>query len=119
MRALAGLFAAGFLLSLSLCVDLGMVNIALIRTGFTKGMRAAMYLGLGSCVGDMIYAVSSISLVSLLLAHRGVRLVLWIGGSAVLLWLASKMLREALHPKEMSLGQDGNSAAVPAARRVS
>ena len=116
MRALAGLFAAGFLLSLSLCVDLGMVNIALIRTGFTKGMRAAMYLGLGSCVGDMIYAVSSISLVSLLLAHRGVRLVLWIGGSAVLLWLASKMLRESLHPKELSLGQDGNAAAVRPAR---
>lgn len=98
---LAQLFIAGFLLSLSLCADLGVVNVAMIRTGLTDGMRAALYLGLGSCAGDMLYAVSSMSLVSLLLAHRAIRLGLWIGGSAVLLWLAVKMLRETLRPKEI------------------
>jgi L-lysine exporter family protein LysE/ArgO len=103
MWALAQLFAAGFLLSVSLCVDLGLVNIAIIRAGLTRGMPAALYLGLGSCLGDMIYAVSSLSLVSLLLAHREVRWVLWLGGSAVLVWLAVKMLRETWHPKSLSI----------------
>ncbi len=64
MTALAQLFAAGFLLSLSLCADLGVVNVAMVRAGLTHGMRAALVLGLGSCVGDMLYAVSSLSLVS-------------------------------------------------------
>jgi L-lysine exporter family protein LysE/ArgO len=106
-------------LSLSLCVDLGVVNIAMIRRGLTHGMRAALYLGLGSCIGDMIYAVSSMSLVSLLLAHRVVRLVLWIGGSAVLLWLAAKMLHETLRPKELSIAHDGDAGAIRPAREFS
>ena len=54
---------------------------------------------MGSCLGDMTYAVGSLSLVSLLLAHRDVRIALWLGGSAVLLWLALKMLRETWHPR--------------------
>jgi L-lysine exporter family protein LysE/ArgO len=113
MAALAELFAAGFLLSLSLCADLGVVNIAMVRAGLTRGMSAALYLGLGSCLGDMTYAVSSLSLVALLLAHRDVRIALWLGGSAVLLWLALKMLRETWHPRQLSLAQH----AVPGAIR--
>jgi L-lysine exporter family protein LysE/ArgO len=112
MTALAQLFAAGFLLSLSLCADLGVVNIALVRAGLTHGMSAALYIGLGSCVGDLIYAVSSLSLVTLLLAHRDVRIVLWIGGSAVLLWLALKMLRETWHPKPLSIAQGADAGGI-------
>jgi len=110
--ALAQLFAAGFLLSLSLCADLGLVNIALVRAGLTHGMGAALAIGFGSCVGDMVYAVSSLSLVTLLLEHRAARLVLWIGGSAVLSWLAIKMLRETWHPKQSSIAQDGDAGRI-------
>jgi L-lysine exporter family protein LysE/ArgO len=66
-------------------------------------MPAALTLGLGSCALDMVYAVGSLSLIGLLLAHRGVRIALWIGGSAVLLWLAVKMLRETWHPKQLAI----------------
>jgi len=112
MTAIAQLFAAGYLLSLSLCMDLGIVNIAMVRAGLTRGMPAAMALGLGSCVGDMVYAVGSLSLVSLLLVHRGVRFALWIGGSAVLLWLAVKMLREAWHPKQLAIAATEDAGAL-------
>ena len=112
MTSIAQLFAAGYLLSLSLCMDLGVVNIAMVRAGLTRGMPAAMALGLGSCVGDMVYAVGSLSLVSLLLAHRGVRFTLWIGGSAVLLWLAVKMLRETWHPKQLAIAASEDAGAL-------
>jgi L-lysine exporter family protein LysE/ArgO len=112
--ALFQVFLAGFLLSLSLCMDLGVVNIALIRLGLTQGMRAALVFGLGSCIGDMIYALSSLSLVNLLLAHQAVRVALWIGGSAVLLWLAVKMLRESMRaPAEPAMPAPAAPAAVP------
>ncbi len=101
MPPVVELFAAGFLLSLSLCADLGVVNVALIRLGLARGMAAALYLGLGSCVGDLLYASSSVWLVSLLLAHRPVRIALWLGGTAVLAWLAGRMLRESLRPKTL------------------
>jgi L-lysine exporter family protein LysE/ArgO len=109
MAALAELFAAGFLLSLSLCVDLGVVNIAVVRAGLTQGLSAALYIGFGSCIGDMIYAVGSLSLITLLLAHREVRIALWLGGSAVLLWLAVKMLRETWHPRQLSVAQQADA----------
>jgi L-lysine exporter family protein LysE/ArgO len=116
MMAIAQLFAAGYLLSLSLCMDLGVVNIAMVRTGLTRGMPAALLLGLGSCVGDMVYAVASLSLVNLLLAHRGVRIALWIGGSSVLLWLAVKMLRETWHPRQLAAAILDDAGAIRPAR---
>lgn len=112
MTALAQLFAAGFLLSLSLCADLGVVNLAMIRAGLTQGMPAALYLGLGSCIGDMIYAVSSLSLVTLLIAHRGVRIALWIGGSAVLVWLAAKMLHETWRPRQLPIAPGADAPGI-------
>jgi len=112
MASLAELFTAGFLLSLSLCADLGIVNIAMVRAGLTQGMSAALYIGLGSCLGDMIYAVCSLSVVTLLLAHRGVRIALWLGGSAVLLWLAVKMLRETKHPRQLSIAAHAAAGAI-------
>lgn len=107
MTVLAQLFASGFLLSLSLCLDLGVVNVALVRAGLTRGTSAALLLGLGSCIGDLVYAVSSLSLVSLLLAHRQIRIALWLGGSAVLLWLALKMLRESRAARPLAIGAEG------------
>src|SRR5471030_3149235 len=58
-----------------------------------------------------LFRSGSLSLIGLLLAHRGARIALWIGGSAVLLWLAVKMLREARHPKQLSMsaGEAGGS----------
>jgi L-lysine exporter family protein LysE/ArgO len=112
MTALAELFAAGFLLSLSLCLDLGVVNIAVVRAGLTHGMSAALYIGLGSCIGDMVYAIGSLSLITVLLAHRDVRIALWLGGSAVLLWLAAKMLRETWHPKPLSIVQHADAGGI-------
>jgi len=85
----------GFLLSLSLCLDLGMVNTALINTGLRAGTRPAFLVGLGSCFGDLFYAVLSLCGLALLFSYTPVRWVLWIGGGAVLLWLSWRMGRAA------------------------
>lgn len=90
------LFVAGFLLSLSLCFDLGIVNLAMVRTGLQRGSFASFLVGLGSCFGDLIYAVASLFAVSLLLEHAAVRWALWIGGTLALLFLAGHMLRESV-----------------------
>jgi len=92
---LLSLFLTGFLLSLSLCLDLGVVNVALLQTGLRHGARPAMMLGLGSCFGDLTYALISVVAISFLLESSAVRWLLWIGGTLVLLWLTVKMFREA------------------------
>lgn len=95
------LFITGFLLSLSLCLDIGIVNVALINTAIRSGTAPAMLLGLGSCFGDLIYAVFSLFGISLLLSFRIVHWLLWIGGSGVLLYLFFEAARAALTRKTM------------------
>jgi len=85
----------GFLLSVSLCLDIGIVNAALINTGLRKGLRPALLMGLGSCFGDLFYALLSLLGMSLLFSFTPVRWIMWLGGGAVLSWLAWKMFRSA------------------------
>lgn len=91
------LFFSGFLLSLSVCLDLGTVNVALFRTGLQRGMGPAFWLGLGSCLGDLIYAGLSAMAIGFVLQFAPVRWALWLGGTAILLYLAYKMIRESMH----------------------
>ena len=51
MISTVSLFFSGFLLSLSLCLDLGIVNISMIRFGLERGFWPAFFIGLGSSFG--------------------------------------------------------------------
>jgi L-lysine exporter family protein LysE/ArgO len=96
------LFVLGFLLSLSLCLDLGVVNVAMVRTGLQHGAKAAFLLGLGSSFGDLIYALTSLVAISFVLQNLMVRWCLWLGGTGVLLALTYRMLKESFNPAKVS-----------------
>jgi L-lysine exporter family protein LysE/ArgO len=97
------LFASGFLLSLSLCLDIGIVNIALINTAIRSGMRSAMLLGLGSCFGDLFYALLSLLGIGLLLQFEAVHWFISLAGIAILLFLAWDAARSALRDQTDTL----------------
>ncbi|MGE8477152.1 MAG: LysE family translocator [Pseudomonas shirazensis] len=88
-------FSNGFLLSLSLCLDIGIANIAMITLAMQRGFLQGFWLGLGTCVGDLIYAIAALAGMTVLLQFESVRWVLWLGGSALLIWFALKMLLAA------------------------
>ncbi|WP_025126882.1 LysE family translocator [Pseudomonas sp. PH1b] len=90
-------FSSGFLLSLSLCLDIGVANIAMITLAMQRGYFQGFCLGLGTCVGDLVYAVLALAGMSVLLQYDSVRWVLWIGGSALLAYFAAKMIYAAIH----------------------
>lgn len=92
-------FVQGFLFSLSLCFDLGMVNVAIIKTGVERGFKPSFMIGFGSCFGDLTYLALALVGFSFVLEITVVRWVLWIAGTAVLLLLAYKMAGESVHPK--------------------
>lgn len=98
-------FWTGYLLSISLCMDLGIVNVATIRVALTQGGTAAFLLGVGSCVGDLIYFTLAATGVATLAQWAPVRWSLWLFGTAVLLYLAWKMAREVVHPRQITLGE--------------
>ncbi|WDY56717.1 LysE family translocator [Pseudomonas sp. PSKL.D1] len=88
-------FSNGFLLSLSLCLDIGVANIAMITLAMQRGFLKGFWLGLGTCVGDLVYAVAALAGMTVLLQFEAVRWTLWVGGSAMLVWFAVKMLLAA------------------------
>lgn len=84
-------FSSGFLLSLSLCLDIGIANIAMMTLAMQRGYFHGFWLGIGTCVGDLAYALLALAGMTVLLQFAAVRWVLWIGGGAMLLWFAVKM----------------------------
>ncbi|MGF6608516.1 L-lysine exporter family protein LysE/ArgO [Paraburkholderia sp. WSM4175] len=102
----------GFFLSLSLCLDIGLVNVAIISLTLSHGFRPGFWLGLGSCVGDLIYATLALAGMAALLQFESVRWVVWIGGAAILLFLTWKMAREAVFPATApAVAGEGDAAA--------
>ena len=99
------LFCSGFLLSLSLCLDIGIVNVALINTAIRSGMRSGMMLGLGSCFGDLFYALLSLAGIGLLLKIDWLRWSISVGGMAILLYLAWEAARRALRDQAVAMAK--------------
>lgn len=96
---------AGFLLSLSLCLDLGIVNIAIFRTALRQGGTAGFLIGVGSGVGDLVYFTLAVFGATAFLEWAPFRWTLWFFGTSVLLFLAWRMAREVIHPKKFDMGE--------------
>ena len=93
------------MLSLSLCLDLGIVNVAILRTALQQDGNVAFALGVGSTVGDAVYFTMAALGAATLAAWRPFRFGLWVFGSVTLLWLAGKMAWSVLHPKAFDLSE--------------
>lgn len=78
----ASMLSDGFFLSLSLCLDIGLVNVAMLSLTLSHGFRPGFWLGLGSCVGDLVYAALALAGMAVLLQFEAVRWIVWIGGGA-------------------------------------
>ncbi len=101
-------FVSGFLLSLSLCLDLGIVNIAMVKTGLERGVWPSFLVGLGSSFGDLIYALLSTVGMSLFLQFTVVQWILWIGGTLLLLYLSFSMVKKTWRPKNLPMSLEGS-----------
>jgi L-lysine exporter family protein LysE/ArgO len=100
-------FVKGFLFSLALCLDLGVVNIAIMKTGLDRGFAASFRIGFGSCFGDAFYMALALLGWTAVFHYIAVQWVLWIGGTLVLLWFTKNMIRDTIRPKEIR--NDGES----------
>ncbi|CAM3474009.1 lysine transporter LysE [Pseudomonas floridensis] len=99
-------FYNGFLLSLSLCLEIGLANMAMITLSMQRGFRQGVWLGFGTCIGDLVYAILALAGMAVLLQYEAVRWALWLGGSAVLAYLCFKMVASAMRVKAGVSGSD-------------
>jgi L-lysine exporter family protein LysE/ArgO len=90
------LFLLGAALAFSINIELGVVNVMIVRTAIERGAWPAFLIGLGSCIGDLIWACAGALGVSALLTWPPAAWLLWLGGSAILCWFAAAALHDAL-----------------------
>jgi L-lysine exporter family protein LysE/ArgO len=76
------IFFTGFMLSLSLCLDIGIGNVAIINVTIKHVARRGYWFGFGAIVGDLIYAALSILGMGLLLQFEVVQYAA-VGGSLI------------------------------------
>ena len=72
------LFLIGATLALSINLELGVVNVTVVRTAIERGALPAFLIGLGSCIGDVVWACAG--------ALGSPTLIIWtatVGGSVV------------------------------------
>ncbi|WP_372439117.1 LysE family translocator, partial [Pandoraea sputorum] len=86
----------------------GLANMAMINLAMQRGFSQGVWLGIGTCVGDLLYAVLAMAGMAVLLQIEWVRWVLWLGGSLVLGYLCVKMLRSALNVRADNLQAAGD-----------
>lgn len=89
------LFLLGAALAFSINIELGVVNVMIVRTAIDRGAWPAFLIGLGSCIGDLIWACAGALGVSVLLSWEPAAWILWLGGSGALCWFAAAALRDA------------------------
>jgi len=101
------LFISGFLIGLSLVLQLGTGNLGLIQTGIKHGFYPAFIFSLGCAVGDGLYALLAVYGVALLLQSSSIfQMVMWIGGTLMLCYLAYQAFKDTVHPKKLNLDSD-------------
>lgn len=100
-------FVQGFLFSLSLCFDLGMVNVAIIKTGVERGFKHSFLIGFGSCFGDLFYLTLALIGFTAVFEIHFVKWVIWLLGTVILFYLTFKMTKDAVKPKELGFSETG------------
>jgi L-lysine exporter family protein LysE/ArgO len=108
-------FSSGFLLCLPLCFDIGMVNVATMRTALRQGGGAGFLLSVGACGGDMVYFSLAAFGSTALLGWTPFRFALWILGTAALAWMVWRTLGEVARPRHLDLDAAGAERQAPAA----
>ena len=89
MRELAIAFSLGVAFS----APPGIVTAEAIRRGITGGFVSAVMVGVGSLIGDAVYAALALGGLSAVSSYAVARLVIGLCGALLLFWLAYDALR--------------------------
>lgn len=89
------LLVSAILLSLLMCAYPGAVNTEAFRRGVAGGFHRALWVELGSSIGDMAWAALAIVGLAILMANDITRVLLAIIGGALLFFLAYQALKDA------------------------
>ncbi|MEW6406194.1 MAG: LysE family transporter, partial [Chloroflexota bacterium] len=95
------LFFSSFILAIAFCAPPGVITAETVRRGAARGFIPALFVQLGSLVGDTTWAVIALTGLAFFVQNNVARIVLSLVGILLMLKLAWGAIQDARHAKEL------------------
>ena len=96
------LFFSSFLLAIAFCAPPGVVTAETVRRGAARGFFPALFVQLGSLVGDTTWAIIALTGLAFLVQNNLAKIVLSLIGMLLMLKLAWGAIRDAREAKDLA-----------------
>jgi len=110
---MTALFLSSLALGIAFCAPPGIITAEAVRRGLAQGFRPALWVELGSLIGDATWAIIALVGVAFLVQNAVARLVLGVIGTLFLLHLASSAIwsaKQGAVPQSKNAMQRGDFA---------
>jgi threonine/homoserine/homoserine lactone efflux protein len=104
MGTFAGLVVYGMTIGVALAAPVGPINIEIIRRGIQGGYLRGWLVGLGALSADTVYAALIVSGLTPIADRPALRVPLYLAGAAMLMWVGSSSVRQALQGHTLAPG---------------
>jgi threonine/homoserine/homoserine lactone efflux protein len=96
------LFFSSFLLAIAFCAPPGVVTAETVRRGAARGFFPALFVQLGSLVGDTTWAIIALTGLAFLVQNNLAKIILSLIGILLMLKLAWGAIQDAREAKELA-----------------
>src|SRR5689334_14368797 len=97
------LFFTSFILALAFCAPPGVITAETVRRGAARGFIPALFVQLGSLVGDTTWAIIALTGLAFLIQNNVAKIILSLIGILLMLKLAWGAIQDARHGKELDI----------------
>ena len=95
------LFISSFILALAFCAPPGVITAETVRRGAARGFIPALFVQLGSLVGDTTWAIIALTGLAFVVQNNVAKTILSLVGILLMLKLAWGAIKDAHHSKEL------------------
>jgi chemosensory pili system protein ChpE len=95
------LFLSSFILAIAFCAPPGVITAETVRRGAARGFVPALFVQLGSLVGDTTWAVIALTGLAFVVQNNLAKIILSLIGILLMLKLAWDAIQDGRHGKEL------------------
>ena len=97
------LFITSFFLAIAFCAPPGVITAETVRRGAARGFIPALFVQLGSLVGDTTWAIIALTGLAFVVQNNIAKIVLSLIGILLMLKLAWDAIKDARHAKDLDM----------------
>lgn len=101
LRKTMSLLLSSFLLAIAFCAPPGVITAETVRRGAARGFIPALFVQLGSLVGDTTWAIIALTGLAFVVQNNIAKIVMSVIGILLMLKLAWDAIQDARHGKEL------------------